>query len=295
MIKTIYYKKTYNTGLNFQYYLLLCLVWAVFVQIGRAQQIRSEVVFHTEKLPREERDYLHEVNLQLAQLINTHNWIERSYRYELPQRIEIIFEKYSRSISYHGYGSGIMVAIRSGLQLRDNRWDFRYTRDMRLHIGDPYDPFTSLIEFYTWICFGFEYDRLKPLGGEVYYEKARLIAENARFEIQYSYGWSERRNFIRELKNERFRSIRTAAFHAEAGSYYMEKGDNETALSHLTRASGLIISSSEDILDLRLNDHIIRFINPQSFEKTIIEVGAEDIMNKLIEWDVDRKYFDIEE
>ena len=156
----------------------------IYSQQGYAQQIRSEVVFHTEKLPHEARDYLIDVGQELSQLVNNHSWIERSYRYELPQRIEIIFEKYSRSVSYHGYGAGIMVAIRSGLQLRDTRWDFRYARDTRLHIGEPYDPFTSLIEFYTWICFGFEYDRLKPLGGEVFYEKARLIAENARFEIQ---------------------------------------------------------------------------------------------------------------
>ncbi len=251
------------------------------------QRINAEVVFHTDQLPKEEREYLEGVDRQLAEAINSHKWIEKGYNYELPLRIEIIFEKYSISAAYRRYGAGILVANRSGVQLRDSRWDFRYSHSFPFQFGRPDDPMTSIIEFYTWIVLGFELDKYSPLGGQQYFDKAHLIAENARFEINYVRGWDYRRDFIRDLMLDKYRDVRTASFHAAAGIYYTERGKMKSARSHLAQAAELIMASKPEHVILHRDDHIIRFVNISEFIEALDRAGAYDIMEQLADWDPD--------
>jgi len=256
-----------------------------FGNIVLAQQIKADVVFHTVQLPLEEKEYIEGLDRKLADVINAYPWVERGYQYELPLRVELFFEKGTRSVIYHRYSAGVMIATRSGVQLRDSRWDFRYSRDFNLRIGDKDDPFVSLIEFYAWICLGFELDRFSPLGGQPYYEKARLIAENARFEIDFYNGWDYRRDFIRDLTHDKYREIRTAAFHATAGIFYTEKGKSETARSHLSRAAELLMSGLPQQMELLRDDNIIRFINVREFIDALAKVEAFMLIERLAKWD----------
>lgn len=173
--------------------------------------------------------------------------------------------------------------------MRDRKWDFRYSRDDVLHLGEPYDTFTGLIQFYVWICLGFEADRYSLLGGQPFFDKARIIGENARFEIEYATGWDQRREFIRSLNNDTYQSIRNASYHCEAGLYYLDKGDIETARSHLIRVSELLLSGPPDLIELRRDDHIIRFIDINSYTNALREINENKLLQKLARWDYNHK------
>ncbi len=256
---------------------------------SQAQVLSFETVIHTDRLSQEEKQYLEGLDQVLTRLFTDYSWTDSKYRYKLPVQIELYFEKGSRGITHHRYSAGIMAALRSGVRLRDRKWDFRYSRDAMMHIGDPYDPFTGLIEFYTWICLGLEADRYSLLGGQPYFDRARLVSENARFEIEFSAGWDQRRDFIRSLQNDTYQNIRTAAYHAEAGLYYLEKGDEETARSHLIRVSELLLSGSPELVELHRDDHIIRFIDVDKYVEALKEIDETKILERLSKWDYDHK------
>lgn len=277
-----------NVNLHFIGFIVLIttLLSGIFSWVD-AQLIKAEVVLHTERLPIEEREYLEMLNQELITVINSSTWIERGLPYTLPIRIEIFFEKHGRSATYHTYTAGVMVATQSGVQLRDNRWDFRYSRDFRLHIGDPYDPLTGLLECFISLCIGFELDKLSPLGGQAYYDKAKLIAEKARFEIDYYRGWDDRRKFITDLTLDEYREIRTASFHAAAGIFYANKGKLESARSHLTRTATILLKIKPKLMNLKRDGNLIRFINVQEFSSALKKVEAFDALKNLAQWDPD--------
>ena len=254
-----------------------------------AQQIKADVNIHTDKLPKEEREYLDNLAGDIEDLVNRYPWIQRGHNYEMPVRIEIFMEGYSWAPMYHHYKAGVLIATQTGIQLRDSRWDFRHSKDFNHDFGKNDDPLTNLLEFYIWICLGFELDRYAPLGGQLFYEKSAAIAENAQFDRDYIRGWDRRREFARDLTSDRYRDIRTATFHANAGIYYAKKDKKEAALSHLTRSAELLMSEKPEILELMPQDHIMRYIDINEFVSTLNKIEAYDLLERLSEWDPKHK------
>ncbi|MDP8239598.1 MAG: DUF4835 family protein [Candidatus Hatepunaea meridiana] len=273
------------------YHFILYTAIALVLFIGLieqvlAQQIKCEVVFHTERLPLEEQQYLDGLDLKLARTINGYSWMSDGYNYELPVRIELFFEKYSIYGAYHKYGAGVMVATRKGIQLRDKRWDFRVNRTDHLHIGDPYDTFTGLLEFYIWMCLGYEADRLTNMGGQPFYEKARTTAEKALFENQYYTGWDHRRELIDDMiESETYKNIRSVLFHVEAGFYYIGKNELKKAHPYLVKAAEQAMKTSPKLIELKRDGHIIRFIDLEKFVKALESVEEFDLLDRLAVWD----------
>lgn len=254
-----------------------------------AQRIKSEVILHTKALSLDEQRYLVGLDQDLIKAIDEHKWADNDYNYELPVHIEIFFESYSLYGAYHKYNAGIMVAMRKGIQMRDSRWDFRLDRNLGLSISDTYDTLMSMLEYYVWICFGFETDRIKLLGGSPFFEKAHLIAEKARFESQYYDGWDIRRELVEDLVVKKsYKNIRTASFHVNAGLYYLGKGEAEKALRYFDRGIELVMKGSPKIVELYRDDSIFRFIDMERLVAALYEIEAYELLDLLAEWDPNR-------
>ena len=264
----------------------LALLFLPGLSVLQAQQIKCAVTLHLERLSLEEQSYLNGVDTELEQLFNNYQDLNGVYKYDLPLSIDLFPDKFQRAANYHHYTSGVMVASRSGIQLRDTRWDFKISRDQKLHLGQPYDTFTGLLEFYTWICLGFDLDLIEPMGGQTKYERAKAIAEAARFEGQYVLGWDYRRDLVRDLLQDTlYTNMRTAAYHVKAGLFYVERDEAEPARSHLVRAVELMLSSSPDLLELRRDDNIIRFVDIEKMAVALEELGEQNLLNQLSQWD----------
>ena len=265
---------------------LAFLLNPIFAGTLFSQRITCEVALHTERLPQEEQQYLVGLDQKIVKAVEEFRWTEGSGSYELPIRVEIFFEKYSLYGVYHKYGAGVMVATQTGIQLRDKRWEFRLNLSDRLRIGDPYDTFTGLIEFFIQICLGFEKDKFSEHGGQAYYEKARTIAEKARFETKYYLGWDIRRELIEDILNQKsYSNIRKAAFYLEGGEYFLKKKDTETAFRYLKMAVKYAVKSKPDLLELRREGHLIRFIDAKRLADTLKKVEAFGLLDKLAVWD----------
>jgi len=266
--------------------LLLALgIAAILASPASSQVIKATVEVSADRLPIEEKQYIEGLCPSLTALINQYPWVKDGYKYEFPISLNLYFDKYSHSGTFRRYTAGIMLGLRNGIQLRDRRWDFRYTRDFPLHLGEPYDPLTGMIEFYIWMCLGLEADRYNPLAGQPYYEKARVTAEKARFEIDYYSGWDVRRELPRDFLADTYRDIRTAAYHFEAGIYFLGKDDRETARSHLIRCAELAMNGSPELMELHRDDHIIRFIDADRLVAALVELEAWEVLKKMEKWD----------
>jgi len=183
-------------------HLCLLFILTLYASPLSAQQFDADVVFHTDRLSLEEVDYIKGIDADIQNLINRKSWQGTKYNYTLPVRIELFFEKGHKGHIYHKYSASLMVALRSGMQLREKKWDFYIDSYKPLRIGDPYEPFCGLIEYSLWVCLGFEADRFSPLGGQEFYNKAKLVADKARFETKYSLGWD-----VREFSMSHFMSL----------------------------------------------------------------------------------------
>lgn len=265
-------------------FLVIIFTLVLFSEV-KAQLVKTEFVLHLEQLSKEEQEYLRFLQSELIETFNKFQWIEKAYNYSLPIRIEIYFSEYTRFVSFHKYKASVLIATKSGVQFRDSRWDFKYSRDNRLEIGKQDASFLYLLEFYIWICLGIELDRFSPLGGQQYYEKARLISENARFDINFVNGWDYRRNYITDFSLKKFETIRKASFHASAGIHYVNKGDFEKGRPHLLQACNHLLKGKPEMAELHLDNHIVRFVNIKELLVALEKTGSSDLIDKLSEWD----------
>ncbi len=262
-------------------FLILLLVFSP----AQAFQITATVNVHVDKLPLDERDYVTGLGDLLKRKVEEFRWVDGVNKVTLPLQIEIFFDTYSRAGLAHRYTCGILVGGKNGIQLRDRRWDFKYTKDEGFNIGEPFNTFGGLVEFYTWICIGFEMDRFKSLGGTTFYEQARLVGERARGEGQYSLGWDDRRSLALSLCDTTYKAIRQARATVEYGLYLAGAEKWDDARSVLDRAvSGLLTCSPKDA-ELHRSDHILRFVDLDKLAQTLKSAGMSDDLDRLSKWD----------
>jgi hypothetical protein len=250
-----------------------------------AQQVKADVVLHIDMLPEDEKAYLTKLDDQLKAALNSFAWTDGKYQYDLPVRVDLFFDKYSRDGIYHRYTAGVLVGLKTGIQMRDRRWDFRYIDSPAPHIGDPYDTMTGLIEFYTWICLGFEGDRIAPQGGDPFYQRAQIVSQNARGEAQYYLGWDKRRELINAFVDTTYDAIRNAAYWSEAGNYFVSNGDTAQARQCLETTANIVLNLSPSLLELRRDDHIIRFVDRTSFAANLKNLEMDDLLKRMARWD----------
>lgn len=256
------------------------------------QVLAPEVTLHLERLPLDEQQYLRDAPEILTRLISNRSWTEDGFNYSLPVKIDLFLEKYSVAGAYHRYGGGIMVATRSGLQLRDTRWEFRYSRDQSPNFGEPFDPLAGMVEFCLWVCLGFEGDLNRPLGGQTYYDRARTVAEAAQFESLYSLGWNLRRDLARRLSlDTAVVNVRRAAYHARVALWFTSRNNWESAVPSLNEAVAYLLRSTPDLMEMRVDDHIFRFVDRAKLAQALQDAALADQLNALAEWDPEHSDF----
>jgi hypothetical protein len=251
----------------------------------KAQIILPTVTVHTDKLPQEDKDYISDLDNKLQQMIVEYSWTDGKHRYKLPIQVDIYFDTYSRDGAYRRYSAGLLTALKSGIQLRDKRWDFRFLQGERFNFGEPYHTLAGAVEYCIYICLGFEADRISLLGGSQYYEKARLVGERARSETDYSSGWDVRRELAFELTDTTYNSIRKARFYAEAGTYFADRENWVMARSNLSRAVAQLIVCPPSQAELHRNDDILRFVDLDSLATMLKAAQMNNELRQLAIWD----------
>lgn len=205
-----------------------------------AQKIACQVKISLEKMPLENQQKLAFLQEELDSYINTFDWTEDEYNYDINCQLEIAFDEV-KTVSYEDrYVATIIISNGVDLQFADKRWTFALSEGERLSHSASFHPFTGLIDFYLDLILGHEFDKLHDLGGDKFYDAAKILGESAKFSSQYYRGWDRRNVILTDLTSEGNKPYRKLLYHYNTGLYFFDSQEFDSARPHLTRAVGLL-------------------------------------------------------
>src|SRR5690606_30817233 len=102
------------------------------------------------------------------------------------------------------YRGQIVMSNKYDMQLSDKRWRFAYqSTDMLNHDESTLNSFTIMLDYFVYVFLGMEFDKWATLGGTEYFQKAKTIAEQAKFGLgRYIEGWDRRVEQITYLTSD---------------------------------------------------------------------------------------------
>jgi hypothetical protein len=249
-----------------------------------AQKLKSKINMVMERLPLEKQKKLLNLGDMLETYINTYDYTDSQSNDEIPVQIQIFMT--DNSVSYESRYSGtFLVSNTTDIQYYDKYWKFPYQEGNPLvHLENVYEPFTGLIDFYLYILLGGEFDKYDKLAGSPFYEKAKQINEQAKFNTQFVWGWDERTKLISFLlsdDNKPFRLMKDSYF---AGMSYA--GRQDTTARRLCRNA---VFALEKVLQVN-PDHkeAVQFLNVHHPEMLDLLKGDRPVIEALMRMDAAR-------
>ena len=216
----------------------LLLVAILVVVIGAplsAQNIDCRVRVSLEKMPLENQEKLSYLRDELDLYINSWDWTDAEYNYDISCQLEIAFDEV-KIVGYEDrYTATMIVSNGVDLQYADKRWLFALQPNERLQHSSAFHPFSGFLDFYFYLLLAHEYDKLSRLGGDEYYDKALQVSESAKFSSQYYKGWDRRIDLIQELRKDDNKPYRQCLFHFFNGYAFYEADDRDNAKVHFQR------------------------------------------------------------
>lgn len=270
-----------------------CIVWFAALMIvaalpvaSSAYQVKAKVKLHTEKLTPDDREYLTPIADSLEYLISSYTWSRGMRNVNFPLNLEIYFDASNgRAGLYRSYSAAIILGTESGLLLKDRRWDFKISRELGFHIGEPYDTFTGLIEYYLWLAVGYDMDRYQPLSGTAFYDQALMVSERSRSEAGYQLGWSDRRSLVGAMEDTSHNAIRRIRTIIERGLYFASTKRWSDARDALTLGVGMLLDVEPEAVEFKRGDHDVKYVNLDILAAALKEIGMDGELEKLSLWD----------
>lgn len=256
----------------------ICLLSSV-----HAQKLVSEVTIILDRLPLENQTLLKDLAADIQTYINDYEWTDDN-SYELPLTIQIFLM--DNSVSYEDRYSGtFLISNNFDLQYYDKYWRFPLEEGYQLeHVMDVFNPFTGFIDFYIYLILASEHDKYGKFFGTPFYEKAKLLSDQALFNARFSTGWEERQEliqFLMGLDNKAFREMKDLYF---LGLSY--KGEEDDKMLQYCREAlnmlGVILEKENDY------DDAIQFMKAHHIEMIDIFHNSPEALKQLIRIDPDR-------
>lgn len=253
-----------------------------------AQSITIAVDLELNALPDEKREKLQDFKQILEDYLNNYKWTKDEFIGEFKINWTLLLQDISASYQDR-YKAQIVVTNNSDVQYSDRRCRFAYQKgEIPVHSDNNWDSLTSLLDFYINIIIGEEMDKFGHLLGTPYFEKAKLIAEQARFGLgQFIEGWDLRVELINDLlsdKTKKYREMKDFYFY---GLYFTNE-DPTKARTYCNEAINMLeeIKQDEDPKYKRCE----KFIEAHYIE--IVELfkdsNNKEVFEKMIKLDPDR-------
>ena len=272
-------------------FVLLLSINLIFVSHILAQTIVANVELELNALPDEKREGLKEFDFKkiLEDYLNNYKWTKDEFVGDFKINWTLLLQDIS--VSYQDrYKVQIVISNNSDVQYSDRRCRFAYQKaEIPVHSDNNWDSLTSLLDFYMNIIIAEEMDKFGHLLGTPYFEKAKLIAEQARFGLgQFIEGWDLRVELIEDLLSENTRKFREMKDFYFYGIYF-SKEDPTKARTYVKEALNMLeeVKKEEDPKYKRCE----QFIEAHHIE--IIELfkdsnSKNEVFEKMIKLDPDR-------
>lgn len=205
-------------------YLLFFLIVPVIPL--HAQEINASVHVDRSQIDNTSLDYLNNLAGQLQKYINNYTWTNDNFQPR--ERINATIQITLKSVNNHNFTASLVIRslrpiYNSNRQttvflFHDRNWHFNYTpnRDL-VHDELQFDGIATLLDFYSYVIIGYDYDTFSPLGGTPYFTKAQNLVSLAQ--TTSSPGWQRspnnqrnRAELISELLNPNFEPFRQAMY-----------------------------------------------------------------------------------
>ena len=207
---------------------LFFLAWPPWAS---GQKLVPEVQVNLDKMSQEAQTKLRDLQKNLQDYIERKKWVNDDYRYDLKVLISVFLTDYAAGLPEDKYKASILITSQPDIRLEDRRWDFSLSSNYQFRENE-YHPLTSVIEFYIWMVYGLEFDKLEKLGGRFYYDKARdiVLQSNRSF---FVYGWDKRDELLRKQVSTDNTIAREMSFFWDTGMYFYKENNYSTAKDYL--------------------------------------------------------------
>ncbi len=203
---------------------LLCLLLVFTATPLFAQEIECTVQVNYEAVPTSNKDLLRDFASDVRDYLNNYKWGQDNLGEKIKCTMNIFVQSVTGDNKYLAqvfvgsqrkiFGSEKSTAV---LRLFDETWEFTYLKSRPIsHNIYSYNSLSSVLDFYTYIIIGYDYDTYEMLSGTPYFQKAADIANLGR--SSGDKGWPQTTNsysrcqFIDELLNPKFEPVRRASY-----------------------------------------------------------------------------------
>jgi len=197
------------------------------------QRLIPEVQVNVDQIPQEAQAKLEGLNMKLQDYLERKRWGSNEYRYDLNVRVNIYFTDYIPALPEDKYKASLIITnlMDASAHFEDRRWEFSLPAGYQFRENE-YSPLISMIEFYIWMVYGIEYDKLEKLGGRRYFDKARDVILQSNRSI-FIYGWDKRDDLLRDYIKTDNTIPREMSFFWSTGRYFYERNDYPKAKDYL--------------------------------------------------------------
>lgn len=227
--------------------LLLALVSLLLAHPGRAQEIQSEVRITTENVTIADRQLVQQMQNDIQSFLNTRSFTSQTYRPEerIRMRLFIGITEIPQSGQYKAtarivsarpvYGTGFETNL---LSFADRNFVFNYSPQNPIDFSENsfVGNLSALLTFYAYLTIGLDQDSFARLGGSPYYDRARIVVQNAASQTvtnEQDEAWKDGKSLNRywllnNLQDPQLEAIRTGiyAYYRQGLDVFIEKPED---------------------------------------------------------------------
>jgi hypothetical protein len=208
-----------------------CICIFVAPTRSSAQQVQANIKINLDGLSQEKKDKLRDFSDKVEHYINSYDWCNDPWKTIVNVHLEMAPQDIS-SGAEDRYSSVILISNTFDVQFSDKRWKYAYQiEDNLVHDENYLNSFTNAIDFYIYLILGAEFDKWSTLGGTIYYEKAKHIAEQSKFSLaRYIDGWDRRLDLVDYLLSDRHKAYREMVDYYYYGISFINQDNAKTRI-----------------------------------------------------------------
>lgn len=228
---------------------LLTILFSFVFIAATAQELNCQVQVVSNQVQQSDRRIFETLQKAIYEFVNTTKWTNDQY--QLTERIECsMFINITERVSADEFKATIQVQSRRPvyktsynttlLNINDQDFTFKYIEFQPLQFSEAtmLANLTSVLAFYSYMIIGVDYETFSPNGGEVYFQKALAIVNNAQGAVESGWKQFESTNnrywLIENFLNPRFKLMRESYYKYHRGGMDVMTADMETGRQAIT-------------------------------------------------------------
>ncbi|MCG3168035.1 MAG: hypothetical protein POELPBGB_03835 [Bacteroidia bacterium] len=202
---------------------LLFVIFSLGCLSVSGQELNCQVQVVSNQVQQSDRRIFETLQKAIYEFVNTTKWTNDQY--QLTERIECsMFINITERVSADEFKATIQVQSRRPvyktsynttlLNINDQDFTFKYIEFQPLQFSEAtmLANLTSVLAFYSYMIIAVDYETFSPNGGEVYFQKALAIVNNAQGAVESGWKQFESTNnrywLIENFLNPRFKLMR---------------------------------------------------------------------------------------